>query len=113
MRQKEKDKILQDLKEVVKKILLNGFKNRMHRVVATVEQIQILNYEIVPDEDDRDLVLVHHLQIGARVFVVFSEDGKSSDNILLKNRNPLRFRYNKEIDNYKLDEDSTEFYDAT
>lgn len=113
MRQKEKDKILQDLKEVVKRILLNGFKNRMQRVVANVEQIQILNCEIIPDEDDRDLVLIHHLQIGARVFVIFGEDAKSSDNILLKNRNLLRFRYDKEIDNYKLDESSIEFYDAT
>lgn len=113
MRQKEKDKILQDLKEVVKKFLLNGFKNRMHRVVDTVEQIQILNYEIVQDENDRDEISIQNIRAGARVFVIFSEDGKSSDNILLKNRNPLRFRYNKEIDNYELDESSAEFFDAT
>lgn len=113
MRKKDNENILNDIKAIIKKMLLKGFKNRMHRVVDTVEQIQLLTYEIIPDEDDRDLILVHHLQVGARVFVIFGEDGKSSDNILLKSKAPLKFRYNKETDKYELEEDTAEFYDAS
>jgi len=113
MRGKDKENILNDIKAIIKQILLKGFKNRMHRVVDTAEQIQLLNYEIVPDEDDRDLVLVHNLHVGARVFVIFGEDAKSSDNILLKSKAPLKFRYSKETDKYELEEDTAEFYDAS
>lgn len=113
MREKDKEKILNDIKVIVKQILLKGFKNRLHRVVDSVEQIQLLNYDIIPDEDNRDLVLVHHLQIGARVFVIFGHDSKSSDNILLKSKAPLQFIYNKETDKYELEEVTAEFYDAS
>jgi len=113
MREKEQEKILNDLKDVTNKILKNDFKNRKHRLVDTVERVQILNYEIVQDEDDRDLVYVRNIQVEARVFVIFGEDAKSSDNIILKSQKPLSYKYNKEIDNYEIQEDSVEFFDAT
>ncbi len=113
MREKEQEKISKDLKEIINKILTNGFKNRQHRIVDTVEQVQIQNYEIVQDENDRDQIYVHNIIVGARVFVIFSEDAKSSDNIVLKNQKPLSFRYNKEIDNYEIVEDTVIFFDAT
>ncbi|UWY26583.1 hypothetical protein N4T20_12750 [Flavobacterium sp. TR2] len=113
MREKELEKIAKDLKEIINKILINGFKNRQHRIVDSVEQIQIQNYEIVQDENDRDQIYVHNILVGARVFVVFSKDAKSSDNIVLKNQKPLSFTYKKEIDNYEIEEDTAIFFDAT
>jgi len=113
MREKEQKKISTDLKEIINKILKNGFKNRQHRIVDTVEQVQIQNYEIVRDEDDRDQIYVNSIIAEARVFVIFSEDAKSSDNIILKNQNPLSFKYNKDIDNYEIVEETAIFFDAT
>ncbi|KVV16329.1 hypothetical protein [Flavobacterium sp. TAB 87] len=113
MREKEQKKILTDLLEVINKILKSGFKNRQHRLVDTVEQVQIQNYEIVEDENDRDLIYVHNILVTTRVFVIFSEDAKSSDNIILKNQKPIPFRYNKDIDNYEIEEETVFFFDAT
>ena len=113
MRKKEQEKILNDLNDFTKKTLLRGFKNRKNKVVDTVEGIQVYNYEIIHDEDDRNHVLVSNIQIGARVFVVLDENAKSSDNILLKNGKPFSFRYNSDIDNYEVDVDTVNFYDAS
>ncbi|KVV16044.1 hypothetical protein [Flavobacterium sp. TAB 87] len=113
MREKDQEKINSDLKKVVNDHLLNGFKNRQHRLVDTVKEVRILNSEIIQDENDRDHILVKNIQVGARVFVIFGDDAKSSDNILVKNQGPLSFRYNKEIDNFELEEATAKFYDAT
>ena len=113
MREKEQEKILRDLKELITEILLNDFKNRKQRTVKKVEQIQIINYEIVPDENDRDHLLINNILISARVYVLFTEDSTSSDDIILKNQKPLSFRFNKDVDNYEVDKDTIAFYDAS
>lgn len=113
MREKERKKILNDLNNIVQDKLKNNFKNRKHRLVVKIESVQIANYEVNLDENDRDKACVSNIQIHARVYVDIGFQASTSDNIVLKNQKPINFIYNKEIDNFELNDEAVEFYDAT
>ena len=113
MREKDESKILEDLNKIIKDKLSNNFKNRKHRLVVKIEDIQLLDYKIYPDENNRDQVLVSNVYVKARVYVEFGHDATSSDDIILKNQNSIKFNYNRNIDNFEIDKNTAVFYDAT
>jgi hypothetical protein len=113
LRKKEEEKILLDLKIVIKERLLTDFKNRKGRLVDSVESIQIHDIKIDEDNDNRDKIIILNIEAAARVFVIFNNDSKSSDNIALRNQKPIEFIYNKEIGNFEIDEKTAIFFDNT
>jgi len=113
LRKKDEEKIFTDLKILVKNKLKSGFVNRKGQYVDSVENVQLWSYEIDEGNEDRDTVIFLSVEAEARVFVIFSKDAKSSDDIRLKNEKPIIFNYKKELDNFEVDEETVRFYDCT
>ena len=110
LRQKGQEKIVSDLINLVKNTLQEGYKNRKGQRVEKVEKINILEYKIDEENDDRDKVIITKVQSVARVIVRFGHDATTNDEISLRNDKVIEFVYNKEIDNFEIQNDSSEFY---
>ncbi len=113
MTKKEEEKILLDLKALLKNRLIEGFKNKKGKSVDSVEYIEISNLMIDEDNDDRNKIIVTNVEALARVWVLFSPDAKSNDDIQLRNQKHIEFIYDNEIDNFKIDEKTAIFFDNT
>jgi hypothetical protein len=113
IRKKDEEKILLDLKKIIKNLLESGFKNRKGRQIDSVEYVQIINIKIDENNDNRDIIVIQNVEAQARVWVLFNADSRSSDDILLRNQKSIIFSYDREIDNYKIHGEDVLFFDNT
>lgn len=110
MRKKDSEKIINDLREVIKGKLLDNYKNQNGRVIDSVETLNILGFEIDEENEDRDKIIVTKVIVATRVWVKFVENSRSSDNIQLRNNKPVEFVYNKETDEFEIVANDVVFY---
>jgi flagellar biosynthesis regulator FlaF len=110
MRKKDSEKIVNNLIQFIKEKLLDNFKNQNGRVIDSVETLNILDFEIDDENEDRDKIIVTKVIAAARVWVKFVEDSKSSDNIQLRNNKIVEFVYNKETDEFEMVANDVVFY---
>ncbi|KAF2081703.1 hypothetical protein [Flavobacterium sharifuzzamanii] len=110
MRKKDSEKIVNDLREVIKGKLLDNYKNQNGRLIDSVETLNILAFEIDEENEDRDKIIVTKIIATARVWVKFVEDSRSSDNIQLRNNKSVEFIYNKEADEFEMVPNDVVFY---
>ncbi|WP_291274424.1 hypothetical protein [Flavobacterium sp.] len=110
MRKKDSDKIVEDLRKVIKGKLLDNFKSQNGRVIDSVESLNIIGVETDNNNEDRDKIIVTKVIAASRVWTKFVEDSKSSDNLQLRNNKPIEFVYNKETDEFEIVKNDVVFY---
>lgn len=110
MRKKDSEKIVSDLIEVITGKLLDNYKNQNGLVIDSVETLNILDFEIDKENEDRDKIIVTKIIASARVWVKFTEGSRSSDNIHLYNNKSVEFVYNKETDEFEMVASDVAFY---
>ncbi|MBV6880449.1 hypothetical protein NG800_014000 [Epilithonimonas ginsengisoli] len=110
MRPKDKEKILIDLKNLIEKKLLADKKIGKGRPVNSVESVDIADFKINDDEEDRDKIIVTDVHAFVRIHLEFVENSFSSQNVQMRNNKEIEFKYNKEMDYYDLVENDVIFY---
>lgn len=110
IRQKDREKIVSELTNIVKNILHEGYENRKGQTVEKLQNVKILEFKIDEENDDRDKIIITKVQAVARVIVGFGYGAMTNDNISLRNDKIIEFVYDKEIDSFRIQNDSSEFY---
>lgn len=98
---KEIEKIENDLKEIIKLKLLDGFQNRKLQTVVKVDNI-VLDYKIDEEKSNRDIILITTTKALARVWVNLKTNaGQTNDQIQLQ-INSIQFLFNNETSEYEI-----------
>ena len=101
---KDEDKILLEIRGLIERKLTNEFTDRRGRPVVEVESVNLVEWEIDEDKSNRDEIIVKTLYSQPRVWVSNDDFGrKSNDNFQLKNTKPLKFVFNEEHEEYKIE----------
>lgn len=109
--EKDKQKISDDLKEILKSKLLDNFMNRKGKIVDSIDYINILKCDIDSEKSNRKKIVFATILIIARVWVKSTENSTSSDNIELRNSKPIEFIYDDLTDELKLSDNEIIFFD--
>ncbi|UZH54873.1 hypothetical protein JRG66_13000 [Salinimicrobium tongyeongense] len=101
---KDEEKILLEIRGLIESKLTNGFTDRRGRPVVDVEAVNIIEWEIDEDKSNRDEFIVKTLYSQPRVWVSNDDSGgKSNENFQLKNTKPIKFVFNEEHQEYKIE----------
>lgn len=103
--EKELQLIQQPVIEVIKEKLTIDFKNRNGKYVVKVENVSLLNLSIDEKSSElRECIVINSIYAIARVWVKFSEDGETSDNLNLMTHNKFSLLFNFETKSYYIDD---------
>lgn len=98
---KEIEKIENDLKEIIKLKLLDGFENHKFQTVVKVDNI-VIDYKIDEEKSNRDIILITSTKALARVWVnLKGNTGQTNDQIQLQ-INSIQFLFNNDTSEYEI-----------
>ncbi len=111
---KELELIQQPIIELIKKLLLNGFKNRQGRSLHSVDSLNLVDIEINEDKSSfKEVIYVNTVIAYSRIWVEF-HDSITNDNIELSLSKEVILEYNNENKEYKVtNEDDIKLVDRT
>lgn len=110
MRPKDNEKILSDLKKLITKKLLSDKKIGRGRPINSIESVDIVDFIMDNDEEDRDKIIVKDVHAFVRIHVEFIENSFSSQNLQVRSNKEIEFIYDKETDNYEIVENDVTFF---
>lgn len=101
---KELELLKKPILELIIKKLSDGFTNRKGDLVIKIENVSLLNLSIDEKNSElRECIVVSSTYAKARVWVKFSEDSESSDNLDLMTINKINLLFNNETKTYYVD----------
>lgn len=101
---KEEENIQNELKDMIRRKLLDGFTDRRERPVIEVESVNMHTWTIDEDNSDRDKIIINLVHAAPRVWVSIDDDGgKSNDNFQLTNDKPVEFTFDNDLKEYKIE----------
>jgi len=98
-----KNKVENTIKEIVSKMLLGGFTNRSHQVIASITSLSLFDIPLDEENSDRDTLIYGPIIIHARVYVhLRGGDGQASDSIDLR-INSVKFKFDYDTKDYEIE----------
>jgi len=96
---KENEQIKKGLEQLIQEKLP---EDRRGRELHSIENINLVNWEVDPANSDRNKITISSLRALPHIWLKNDHGGTSNNNLQLKINKPVIFEYNEELESYVI-----------